>query len=87
MQVDNWGGAYSLTNEAKQSVEEDIMQLIESGKMRGETKSGGTFEKIFNSDGSSIINLYESSNSKKGYSHIRIYISPNGSASAELVHR
>lgn len=86
MKIENWGGAYSLTNEAKRSLEDDLWDLIENGKMRGETASGGTFERVFHSDGSSTINIYESSNSKKGYSHIRIKIDSRGNVNCELVH-
>ena len=83
----DWRGLYDLTRESKQSLEEDIWQLATTGKVRGETNNGGTFEKIFNSDGSSEINLYESSSSKKGYSHVRVRIDARGNAQAELVHK
>ena len=85
--IDNWGGAYSLTNEAKRSLEADLEELLDKGKLRGEAASGGTFERIYRSDGSSTINIYEASGSKKGYSHVRIQLDSRGNASCELVHK
>ena len=85
--IDNWGGAYNLTNEAKRSLEADLEDLIDHGRLRGETASGGTFERLYHSDGSSTINIYEASGSKKGYSHIHIRLDSSGNALCELVHK